>query len=64
MSKLVRASWYHTETFERVFEVPDDFDLNEDDTALMDQITNLDHEELTAAFEGCTDRVITEATDQ
>ena len=62
-AKLVRVSWFHTETFERVFRVPEDFDPgDEDSTELLDQIANLDQEDLTEAFEGCTEREITEVT--
>lgn len=61
-TKTVRVSWYHTETFERDFEVPVDFDMENDDhhEALMEDIAGLDHDEMTAAFEGCTEREITE----
>jgi hypothetical protein len=61
-TKTVRVSWFHTETFERDFEVPIDFDMEDDEQheELMEQIANLDHAEMTAAFEGCTEREITE----
>ena len=62
-TKLVRVSWFHREEFERDFRVPVDLDDEEQQEELLDQITNLEQDELTEAFEGCTEREITEVTD-
>lgn len=62
MAQTVRVSWFHTEEFQAEFEVEDDFNPEEDEEELLEQIVNMDHDELTEAFEGCTDREITEVT--
>lgn len=58
----VRVKWFHTEEFEAVLEVDDDFDIDADDAEeqLLDLIANMDNEDLTEAFEGCTNREITD----
>lgn len=61
-TKLVHVEWFHTETFERDFRVSKDFDPDEDDEEVLDQIVNMDNDELTEAFVACTMREITEVT--
>jgi hypothetical protein len=66
-----RVKWYHTEEFECDIELDDrqmegyaEADEDERDSTLdemlMDVIVNLDQEQLSLAFQGCTDREITE----
>lgn len=59
---LVNVSWYHTEEFSGTIEMPDDFDIEADDAdeEIKEVIANMDQEELTGYFDGCTAREITE----
>jgi hypothetical protein len=58
----IKVSWWHTEHFEAEIEMDDDFDIDADDAddQLEEKICELDQDELSEAFEGCTDREITE----
>lgn len=67
-----RVKWYHTEEFEADIVLDDDevaeareFDEKDGVDAmleekLMDVIVNMDQKQLSLAFQGCTDREITE----
>lgn len=69
-----RVKWYHTEEFECDIELDDDdmtalAEADEDeresilDEKLMDVILGMEQPQLTLAFQGCTDREITEKTE-
>lgn len=62
MSRDVKISWWHTETFTATVTVDDDFDINADDAdeQLEELICQMDDEEMNAAFTGCAEREITE----
>lgn len=66
-----RVKWYHTEEFEADIELAEEdvaeiAEADEDEREsileekLMDVIVNMEQQELTLAFQGCTDREITE----
>lgn len=66
-----RVKWYHTEEFECDIELAEEdvaeiAEADEDEREsileekLMDVIVNMEQKELTLAFQGCTDREITE----
>ena len=67
-----RVKWYHTEEFEADIVLDDDdmaeareFDAKDGaemmlTEKLMDVIVNMDQKQLSLAFQGCTDREITE----
>jgi hypothetical protein len=70
-----RVKWYHTEEFEADIELDDaevaearEFDTEDGidtmlEEKLMDAIVNMDQKQLSLAFQGCTDREITEKTE-
>lgn len=69
---VFRVKWYHTEEFECDIELDEEdmeqvaeFDEKDGDDMmleekLMDVIVNMDQKQLSLAFQGCTDREITE----
>jgi hypothetical protein len=70
--RTFRVKWFHTEEFEmdimldeQQVEAYEDAEEEERDgileEMLMDVIIDMDQEALTAAFEGCTEREITES---
>ena len=61
MTRMVEISWFATETFTATVEVDEDFDPEaEDADEYLDEIIcDMDQEELTAAFQDCTEREIT-----
>jgi hypothetical protein len=61
MVRHVEIEWFHTECFKATVAVEDDFDLTADnaDEVLDEIICNMDQPELSAAFDGCTERAIT-----
>lgn len=71
---LFRVKWYHTEEFEMDIDIPDeDLELGPDDDPeeaegirdekILDVIVGMDQKELTLAFQGCTEREITEVVE-
>lgn len=58
----VHVRWFHTEEFSGTIEMPDDFDPESDDAdeQLKEVIANMDNDEQTEYFDGCTEREITE----
>lgn len=70
-AKTFRVRWYHREEFEADITLDEDeiqalADADEDEResilgeTLMNVILNMDQEQLTLAFDACTDREITE----
>jgi hypothetical protein len=61
-TRTVLVSWYETTHYTDTFEVPADFDLNGDDAEeqLEEQICDMSSEQMDKAFNGTTDRQITD----
>jgi hypothetical protein len=62
MPRQLTVSWSHTEDFTHTFEVDDDIAID-DKEAIEELICELDHDQLSAAFDGCTDRTIFDVTE-